>query len=229
MSSFLIRTPVHLNRSFSRRIGKSLSATQKDLLEFNLPAHLYDKDTLGTFVAGKPLILEVGFGMGDHFINQAKLNPHSIFIGAEPYLNGVANALKLAKDQGISNFLLWSDDLDIILSDMPDNILAGIYILFPDPWPKTKQLKKRILNIERLGIFKKKLKDGGFLVFASDIDSYFEMVKKLIVSDKSFQLADDDFTRPHANYITTKYHQKSIDEGRTARFLKYRFNENSAK
>lgn len=215
---------MHLNRSFSRRIGKSLSATQKNLLEFELPKYLYSREALSATLKGKQIILEIGFGMGDHFINQARINPDSVFIGAEPYLNGVANTLKLAKEQGLANFLIWSDDLDIILGDMPDGILAGIYILFPDPWPKTKQQKKRILNVERLGFFKKKLKDGGFLIFASDIDSYFEMVKKLIASDKSFQLEDDDFTRPHANYITTKYHQKSIDEGRVARFLKYRFN-----
>jgi release factor glutamine methyltransferase len=106
---------------------------------------------------------------------------------------------------------------------MPDNILEGIYILFPDPWPKTKQLKKRILNTKRLSIFKKKLKDGGFLVFASDIDSYFEMVKKLFDNDESFKLHTQDFLHPHANYVTTKYHQKSIDAGRIARFLRYRY------
>jgi len=216
---------VNLNRSFSRRIGKSLSVTQKNLLEFDLLAHLYNKGAVDELVGRKPLILEIGFGMGDHFINQARLNSHTIFIGAEPYLNGVANALKLAKEQGVTNFLLWPDDLDIILNDMPDNILEGIYILFPDPWPKTKQQKKRILNIERLRIFKDKLKDGGFLVFASDIDSYFEMVKKLFDNDESFQLESRDFTNPPPNYVTTKYHQKSIDAGRVARFLKYRYIE----
>lgn len=212
-----------LNRSFSRRIGKSLSVTQKNLLEFDLPAHLYSHDALSSKALDKRVILEIGFGMGEHFINLAKLNPDTIFIGAEPYLNGVANVLKLAKDEQLTDFLLWPDDLDIILNDMPDDILHGIYILFPDPWPKTKQQKKRILNIERLKIFKKKLKDGGFLVFASDIDSYFEASKKLIDSDSSFKLATEEFTLPHAGYITTKYHQKSIDAGRTARFLEYRY------
>jgi release factor glutamine methyltransferase len=222
-----MRTPVHLNRSFSRRIGKSLSVTQKNLLKFDLPGYLYNKSAVDALVGQKPLILEIGFGMGDHFINQARLNPNMVFIGAEPYLNGVANALKLAKEQEVTNFLLWPDDLDIILNDMPDNILEGIYILFHDPWPKTKQQKKRILNIERLSIFKKKLRDGGFLVFASDIDSYFETVKKLINNDETFQAQSQDFTDPPANYVTTKYHQKSIDAGRIARFLKCHYTKNS--
>ena len=214
---------MNLNRSFSRRIGKSLSTTQKNLLEFDLPAHLYSHDTFDTKVHEKPVILEVGLGMGEHFINQAKLNPDTIFIGAEPYLNGVANVLKLARDEQLTNFLLWPDDLDIILNDMPDNILQGIYILFPDPWPKTKQQKKRILNIERIKIFKKKLKNDSFLVFASDIDSYFEASKKLIDSDSSFKLGIQELHQPHPGYVTTKYHQKSIDAGRTARFLKYHY------
>jgi release factor glutamine methyltransferase len=214
---------MNLNRSFSRRIGKSLSTTQKDLLENNLTKYLFNKNSLIDLKKDKQVVLEIGFGMGEHFINQASLNPDILYIGAEPYLNGVANVLKLAQEKEVKNFQLWPDDLDIILQELPDNLLCGIYILFPDPWPKRKQNKKRILNIERLSIFKQKLNDDSFLVFASDIDDYFEKSKNLLLTDKNFKLDEQDFLIPYDNYLVTKYHQKSIAEGRIARFLKFRY------
>lgn len=166
-----------------------------------------------------PIILEIGVGMGEHFVHQAAKNPNIFFIGVEVYLNGIANVLKLAIQQNVSNFLLWPDDLDLIINYLPDKQLDGIYILFPDPWPKNKQRKKRIFNIQRLAILQDKLKDGGFLSFASDIPDYFSASLKLIINNKNFSLQEaEDFSKPHSNYITTKYHSKAINEGRTANF-----------
>lgn len=208
---------MQLNRSFSRRIGKSLSTLQKELLEFELPKYLFVSNRINKY---KNAVLEIGFGMGEHFIHQAKLNSETLFIGAEPYLNGVANVLKLAQEHQVENFLLWPDDLDIILNDLPNEFLDGIFILFPDPWPKRKQNKKRILNNIRLDIFKSKLKNQGFLVFASDIENYFDASKILVTSDSSFKLIDENFEIPHKNYIITKYHQKAIANDRVPKFLK---------
>lgn len=217
-----------LNRSFSRRIGKSLSDLQKQLLDNMLPQHLFTIEKLNeklkifahdrTDQANNKLFLEIGFGMGEHFVHQAKLNPDSIFIGAEVYLNGVANVLKLASQNNISNFLLWPDDLDLILNEMPECSLSGIYILFPDPWPKRKQHKKRILNKKRLEILRSKLAIGGLINFASDIDDYFDKTKELIEQDGNFEVINSNFT-PHDTYIMTKYHHKALSEGRNARFL----------
>lgn len=213
-----------LNRSFSRRIGKSLSDLQKQLLDNMLPQHLFTTEKLKILASAKgqlvnkKLFLEIGFGMGEHFVHQAELNSDAIFIGAEVYLNGVANVLKLASQNNISNFLLWPDDLDLILNQIPERSLSGIYILFPDPWPKRKQHKKRILNKERLEILKSKLVIGGLMNFASDIDDYFDKTKELIDLDGSFEVINSNFT-PHDTYIMTKYHHKALSEGRNARFL----------
>ncbi|AFC70655.1 bifunctional N5-glutamine S-adenosyl-L-methionine-dependent methyltransferase/tRNA (m7G46) methyltransferase [Rickettsia australis str. Cutlack] len=158
--------------------------------------------------------------MGEHFINQAKMNPDTLFIGVEIYLNGVANVLKLAAEQNIKNFLLFPNNLDLILNDLPNNSLDGIYILFPDPWIKNKQKKKRIFNKERLKVLQDKLKDNGNLVFASDIENYFYAAIELIKQNGNFEIMNNnDYLTSHDNYVMTKYHQKSIKENRTPKFM----------
>ena len=204
-----------LNRSFSRRIGKSLSTLQKEAIEQLLPTYLLAAELL----PNKQLVAEIGIGMGEHFINQACYNQDIIHIGFEPYLNGIANALILAQKEDITNIRLWPDDMDLIFSNIPDGCLNAIYILFPDPWPKTKQKKRRIICDSRLQLFSSKLSDKGVLYFASDIEDYVNSVEKLLKKSAFFDLLDNPNNMPHAGYIQTKYHSKAIAEGRMARFL----------
>ncbi|WP_218460512.1 tRNA (guanosine(46)-N7)-methyltransferase TrmB [Rickettsia sp. TH2014] len=221
VANFLSSTGIHLNRSYARRIGKSLSGLQQNLLDDELPKYLFSKEKL--IDEKRKIFLEIGFGMGEHFINQAKMNPDSLFIGVEVYLNGVANVLKLASEQNITNFLLFPNNLDFILNDLPNNSLDGIYILFPDPWIKNKQKKKRIFNKERLKILQDKLKDNGNLIFASDIENYFYEAIELIEQNGNFEIMNrHDYLKPHDNYIITKYHQKAIKENRTPKFMMLR-------
>ena len=124
--------------------------------------------------------------------------------------------LKLAAQQQLQNFLLWPDDLDLILKDLPDNTLSGVYILFPDPWPKRRQHKKRIFNEERLKLSCEKLKPEGFITFASDIEDYFNESLALARMNKELKVSS---LTEHDSYIPTKYHNKAIKEGRTPRFF----------
>ncbi|MCC8462562.1 MAG: bifunctional peptide chain release factor N(5)-glutamine methyltransferase PrmC/tRNA (guanosine(46)-N7)-methyltransferase TrmB [Rickettsia endosymbiont of Ecitomorpha arachnoides] len=217
-SRVVLFSPINLNRSYARRIGKSLSGVQQNLLDNELPKYLFSKEKLVN--EKRKIFLEIGFGMGEHFINQAKMNPEALFIGVEAYLNGVANVLKLASEQNITNFLLFPNNLDFILNDLPNNSLDGIYILFPDPWIKNKQKKKRIFNKERLKILQDKLKNNGNLVFASDIENYFYEAIELIEQSGDFEIMNkDDYLKPHDNYIITKYHQKATQANRIPRFM----------
>ncbi|HJD53986.1 MAG TPA: bifunctional peptide chain release factor N(5)-glutamine methyltransferase PrmC/tRNA (guanosine(46)-N7)-methyltransferase TrmB [Rickettsia endosymbiont of Proechinophthirus fluctus] len=217
-SRVILLSPINLNRSYARRIGKSLSGVQKNLLDNKLPKYLFSKEKLVN--EKRKVFLEIGFGMGEHFINQAKMNPNALFIGIEVYLNGVANVLKLAGEQNITNFLLFPNNLDLILNKIPSNILDGIYILFPDPWIKNKQKKKRIFNKERLKLLQDKLKDNGNLVFASDIENYFYEAIELIQQNSNFEIINkNDYLKPHDNYVITKYHQKAIKANRTPKFM----------
>lgn len=207
-----------LSRSFARRIGKRLGKNSKYLLENILPEYQYSESLfLNSPYTRK--FLEIGFGMGEHLFHQINQYPGNLYIGAEVYLNGVAKFLHLATNENLNNFLIWPDDLDLILPRIPDKSLDGIYILFPDPWHKRKYLKKRLVSKERLTILKSKLKDRGFIAFTSDIEDYFNHVQNLCIEDPDFLIQNTDYTQPHPGYITTKYHHKAIRENRVAKFL----------
>jgi release factor glutamine methyltransferase len=115
--------------------------------------------------------------------------------------------------------MLWPDDLDEMLEQMPNNSLDGFYVLFPDPWHKRRYLKKRLFNNERVALFKQKLKNNGFVAFASDIDDYFDAAKSILGNDPEFKLIGNDPLDPHPGYVQTKYHSKAINEGRVAQFV----------
>jgi len=204
-----------LNRTFARRIGKTLSDLNKNILETELPKHNYAPEKI-IDTKYKKIFLEVGFGMGEHFVHQVQSNPDCLYIGAEVYLNGVANVFKKTD---AANFMIWPDDLDEILEQIPAGKLDGIYVLFPDPWHKRRYLKKRLFNQSRLASFKATLKQGGFIIFASDIEDYFLDACKLLKADSDFAMLRDDFAIPHEGYIQTKYHAKAIREGRVAKFI----------
>lgn len=208
----------NLNRTFARRIGKTLSDLNKSLLDKDLPKVMYTNEKLGT-TKYKKVFFEIGYGMGEHFVNQLKSNPDYLYIGAEVYLNGVANVLKGLKDYDGNNYLLWPDDLDEMLEKMPDKSLDGVYVLFPDPWHKRRYLKKRLFNVERVSLFKRKLKNGGFVSFASDIEDYFDLAKSILESDQEFSITNNDFLTPHPGYVQTKYHTKAVREDRVAKFI----------
>ncbi len=205
-------------KTFSRRSGKTLTDLSKKTLEEFLPIYLYSSEKFNQSNY-KKTFLEIGFGMGEHFISQVTNNSDSLLIGAEVFINGVARTLKLLKNLQVTNFLIWPDDVDIFFEQIPDNSLDGVYILFPDPWPKRKNINKRLVNSKRLEIIKRKLKNDGFISFASDIEDYFLAVQKLLKDDSILSLKNEDFDIPHDGYITTKYHLKAKKEEREAKFI----------
>jgi len=206
-------------KSFSRRIGKCLSNIQQNLLEEELPKVLVDKDNpLNGIPDNIDINLEIGIGMAQHFINQCVSSPAAFFIGCEPYLNGIANALKLAKEQEISNFKLWNDDADLILANIKPETFSKIFLLFPDPWPKTKQKKRRFAGIGRTQLIKSLLKKGGDFIFASDIQDYVEDVFDIAIKAGFIDNSKEN-RQPHEHYVQTKFHTKAIEAGRSAQFL----------
>lgn len=218
-----------LNRSFARRKGKGLTLAKQQLLETILPQYLFSEEKADALISANKVIMEIGFGMGDHLVQQMQLHPQATFLGAEVYMNGVAQFLELGVKAGVipnknesvrDNLLLWPDDVDLLFEKIPNNSIDIIYILFPDPWPKRKQNKKRLVNRQRLDIIKTKLKKGGMLIFATDIDEYFDATYELINKDSDLSFVDEDFSTPHEGYVITKYNKKALREGRSARFMR---------
>lgn len=214
-----------LYKTFARRVGKSLTDTRKHCLEYELPRRLFDPLVHNNELTAGTWVLEIGFGMGQHFLHQIVAYPDQQFIGAEVYINGVAQLLNHAdlyeKQTGntLNNFFIWPDDIDLLLPRLPNHFLTKVYILFPDPWPKRRQHKKRLLNHARMTTIKSKMQDGGVIIFASDIESYFDDVIELVEHDHELSFMHRDFYLPPDDYIMTKYHSKAIQAGRAARFM----------
>lgn len=210
-----------LMRSFARRIGKKLSNTKKSLLANCLPKCTPDiKNPLPSRNQYSSIILEIGFGMGEHFIHQASNQPEKFFLGIEPYLNGVANILAWKQNLSLKNIKIWPDDADLLIKHLPSNSFDIIYILFPDPWPKKKQIKRRFLNLQRLSILSNILKPQGKIYFVSDDKSYARQVECLIDKIETLSnITQDSCLLKEQHYIKTRYHLKSLDKGINPEFL----------
>lgn len=172
MSAFKEGDPTTLNRLYGRSQGKPLRARQQGLVDNLLPQIAVPAEGPVSseilFGHDRPLHFEIGFGGGEHLAYRADLLPDHGFIGAEPFVNGVAQALAHVEEQTLANVRLhWGDAIDV-LQRIPDGALTMIYLLHPDPWPKNKHAKRRMMNDGPVKLFADKLKPGGEFRFGTD-------------------------------------------------------------
>ena len=142
--------PLTLNRLYGRSSGHKLRQGQAALVETLLPEISVPAEgeisSQRLFGDERPLHFEIGFGSGEHLAFRANLLPDHGFIGCEPFLNGVATALGLVRDQGLANVRLHMGDALEVLARVPDAALTMVYLLHPDPWPKARHAKRRMIN-----------------------------------------------------------------------------------
>ena len=186
-------------RTFGRRHGKKLSARQQTLIAELLPAL---KPTSGD-------ILEIGFGAGEHVRDLARANPGKIIIGAEPFMNGVASLMSAITDEKTNRILdeytgirIWADDVRDFLRNT-DSKFEQIWVLHPDPWPKARHEKRRLLSAEFLNTLSKYLADNGEIIIGTDHWEYFDWILEQI---KSTSLSA---TIPDMEIIQTRYQHKN--------------------
>src|SRR5215468_5888397 len=156
-----------------RRRGKKLRVGQQSLLDTLLPrlalavpeapAKIDLAAQFGGRVPSAGVWLEVGFGAGEHLVWQAEQHPDIGLIGCEPYMNGVAKCLAHIERTGVSNVRLFTDDARLVMAALPDRSLSRAFVLFPDPWPKTRHHKRRFVARENLDVFARLLKPGAEL------------------------------------------------------------------
>ncbi len=161
--------------------------------------------------------LEIGFGFGDFLFEKAKNNPDTLFVGSEPHLNGVINLLSKLQKEPLDNVKISKQDIRILLENFPESFFDEIYILFPDPWPKLKHFKRRLINTNFLDFLSKKIKPTGKLIIATDHDSYKTWILSAISENKNFKwLAESkkDWQIFPDWWIETKYQKKAAREGR---------------
>ncbi len=172
MSAFKEGDPTTLNRLYGRSQGKPLRAQQQELVERLLPHIAVPGDGPVTaenlFGFECPLHFEIGFGGGEHMAARADLLPDHGFIGAEPFLNGVAQALTHVRDGKLANVRIHHGDALEVLRRVPDGALTMVYLLHPDPWPKNKHAKRRMINDGPVQMIADKLRPGGIFRFGTD-------------------------------------------------------------
>ncbi|HEU5047010.1 MAG TPA: tRNA (guanosine(46)-N7)-methyltransferase TrmB [Rickettsiales bacterium] len=214
--------------SFGRRRGRKLRASRSILFETLLPKLLIPEPASSLTPAElfaepeKPLWFEIGFGGGEHMAQQARWNPNVNFIGCEPYINGMASLLASVDKEKIANIRLFDGDARLLLEKLPDASIERMFVLFPDPWPKARHHKKRIISQGSLELFYRKLKPGGRLRIATDhVDYGIWMLENLLAFKKFTWEANNhtDWDTPPADWVRTRYQAKAEAEGRMATFL----------
>ncbi|MGE4248847.1 MAG: tRNA (guanosine(46)-N7)-methyltransferase TrmB [Parvibaculaceae bacterium] len=207
---------------YGRRKGKALRPHHAKLIAELLPALGVQPER---FDPRKPMRLEIGFGGGEHLAHQAELHGDIAFIGAEPFVNGVAKLLALIEKKALRNIAVHAGDARELFAMLPDGALDRIYLLYPDPWPKTRHHRRRLVSQENLRHFRRLLQPGGLFHFASDIDHYVQWTLFETRQAGGFTWlaeAASDWRRPFPDWTRTRYEAKAIREGRTPSYLTFR-------
>jgi tRNA (guanine-N7-)-methyltransferase len=222
--------PQHL-RSYGRRKARPLSGRKERLLAELLPAlrlpldapppplaHLFDPPV-------NEVWLEIGFGSGEHLLWQAERNPNIGLIGCEPFINGLASALGRIERLDLRTIRLHDGDARDVLAWLPERSVARIFMLFPDPWPKKRHAKRRLLTPDAVAQIARVLRHGGELRFATDSGAYAgEALNGLLASGLFAWTAERaaDWRERPADWPETRYEQKALREGRKPAYLSFR-------
>ena len=230
MTAFKSGDPLTINRLYGRSSGHKLRLGQQELIERLLPEiAVADEGEIRSealFGDNRRLHFEIGFGSGEHLAHRADLLPDHGFIGAEPFVNGVATALGHVRDRALGNVRLHMGDALEVLARVPDGGLFMLYLLHPDPWPKARHAKRRMVNDGPVGLFADKLAPGSELRIATDHPVYLEWTLMVMAryADRFEWLAETpaDFLEPPSGWMETRYGAKSRREGRRPYYLRYR-------
>jgi tRNA (guanine-N7-)-methyltransferase len=211
---------------FGRRSGKRLHKGQDRLyaellpkLEIALPEATLDPGTL--FPAATRHEIEIGYGGGEHLARMAAANPTTGYIGCEVFSGGIAKLLEASDELGLTNLRLFTDDALKLLVKLPPASLDAAYLLYPDPWPKTRHHKRRFISPTTLSELARVLKPGSVFRFATDIEDYANWALAHIVRSTDFRFAPSRpgiWHEPYPGWHPTRYEEKARLEGRMISF-----------
>jgi tRNA (guanine-N7-)-methyltransferase len=224
-------------RSFGRRRGRKATTHQRQLLDELLPKVTIDAGVLAaaqpeglaslTSLCGKPgaeVWLEIGFGGGEHLLWQARNNPNVALIGSEPFEDGVVKVLTAIEDGGLDHVRLLADDVRPLLRALPDAALSRVFILFPDPWPKRRHRKRRLIQPEFLGELARVMRKGAELRFATDIGDYARTALLALYANAKFTWAAEapaDWRGRSDDWPATRYEAKAVRECRPRYYFRF--------
>ncbi|PLX29533.1 MAG: tRNA (guanosine(46)-N7)-methyltransferase TrmB [Alphaproteobacteria bacterium] len=220
---------------FGRRLGRPLSETKKEILaegnacygispEKALEGSLNPSD-LFNFTPEK-ITVEIGFGAGEHLAHQCALAPNEAFFGCEPFINGACSFYQKAKDLNLNNARIFRGDALTLLERFDAASLDKIYILFPDPWPKKKHNKRRLIQEPSLELFHRLLKKSGMLLIATDHVDYAAWIEKRIHNTPFFTWENQSNPqKTFPNWTQTRYQMKAAQQNRGAVFFALKKND----
>lgn len=162
----------------------------------------------------RDLILEIGFGMGASTAEIARSNLNKNYIAVEVHSPGVGNLLKLIQENNISNVkIIQHDAVEVLNSMIKNESLDGIHIFFPDPWPKKRHQKRRLIQLNLLKLIAQKIKKDGYLHIATDWEDYAFWIIDLLDKEELLQKTSDDFFKKPDYRPLTKYENRGIKLG----------------
>ncbi len=222
-------------RSFGRRRGRKASNRQRDLMQTLLPRVVVDPQRMAAAPervfadlfdgSSREVWLEIGFGGGEHLVWQARANPHVGFIGAEPFEDGVVKVLDQIDTHGLTNIRLLADDVRPLLRALPEASIARAFILFPDPWPKRRHVKRRLVSAHLLDLLARVLKPGAELRIGTDIGDYARTMLIAFQGEPRFEwqaASPVDWRVRPDDWPETRYEAKAEREGRRRYYLRFR-------
>lgn len=169
--------------------------------------------------------LEIGFGAGEHLAWQAETNPRTGIIGCEPFINGVAALLGEIETRKLANIRLWDSDAREVLGWLGEGSLDRVFMLYPDPWPKARHHKRRLVSPRTLATLARVMRPGAELRIGSDIPDYVRATLEAVFTTPDFEwLAErpEDWRARPPDWPQTRYEKKAIREGRKAHCLIFR-------
>ena len=230
MTAHKIGDPTTLNRLYGRSKGKKLRSEQTELVDTLLPQiALPDEGALSSkniFGTQRTMHFEIGFGGGEHLAYRADLLPDHGFIGCEPFVNGVAQALTHIRDNALGNVRLHMGDALDVLRRIPDGSLRFVYLLHPDPWPKARHAKRRMMNDGPLDLISAKLEKGGEFRFGTDHPVYLRHALMVMQRHRhQFEWLCEqavDFQNRPSGWPETRYEAKARRSGHEVWYFRYR-------
>jgi tRNA (guanine-N7-)-methyltransferase len=225
-------TPETRRGFFGRRKGHRLRANQAALLDTLLPRLALDVtapppgDLTQLFpMPADEVRCEIGFGGGEYLIAQAQTHPRIGFIGCEPFVNGMAKALAAIDAHGLANIRLHLGDAVPLIDWLPGASLAGVDLVYPDPWPKRRHWKRRLVQERTVADMARILRPGSEFRFASDIPDYVAWTLSRLLRSPDFTWTAeraDDWRQPWPGFVRTRYEAKAVREGRGPCYLVFR-------
>jgi len=208
---------------YGRRQGRTLGNQRRNLMEELLPklSIELEEKPLVAFDSTSEIWLEIGFGAGEHLATQAERNPDVGFIGCEAFRNGVASLLSLIDAKGLSNIRIYPNDARELVARLPNQCLDRVFILFPDPWPKTSHHKRRLINQEFITEIMRILKSDGELQLASDDQHYVNSMIEAVRSNKNLSLVPkEDWDKQPNDWVETRYEKRAKRLGNRCTYLR---------